>query len=62
MKRISVLFIAVIALLTINSCKQCATCTIYPGKTQKICRDTYESNDSYYKAFHLLESQGYTCH
>lgn len=62
MKKGLLIIASVAIILLSNSCNKCATCTIYPGTTTKICEKSYSSKDDYNSAFHQLEAQGYNCH
>lgn len=63
MKKILPLFLIVVSLTAITSCKRCFECVRYPNAndTEKLCRGDYASDDSYNDAYRQLTAQGYRC-
>ncbi|MFN8323002.1 MAG: hypothetical protein U0T74_10120 [Chitinophagales bacterium] len=61
MKLILAFIASSFAMLSVNSCKECTTCTKYPAPDIKLCKKDYASTESYNEAFRQTTAQGYTC-
>jgi hypothetical protein len=61
MKKIKIIFLFGILVLTFSSCQKCTTCNDRWGDLE-ICEGDFNSNQEYQDAISEYEADGYSCH
>ncbi len=55
------LVVSVMVVLGASSCRRCVACKKHGVPVEKICRDSYNNEDSYNQAIGDKQNAGYVC-